>query len=154
MKIVDLKDSPEFLEQYIEMRNSYADLLLTQPVGMEQTRLWLKKQDIEVRGLAERDLLLGVVILYLDKDNEIAFFARETNKGMGGLLLDVVEAIAREKELGSCWSWVWKENVPAQKAFEKKGYVRGEGEIRQFQNSPRPGFKYTMTFRSAKKASQ
>ena len=101
MEIIDLKKEAGFVDQYIELRNRYAELLLTSAVEMTGTRQWLKRGDIEIRGIADGGVLLGVVILYLDRDNEIAFFARERNRGIGSKLLSIIESVAVEKRLGS-----------------------------------------------------
>lgn len=123
-KIIDLKNEEFFIPQYVDLRNSYVDLLLTLPVNINNTREWLKKTEIEVRGIVRDNILFGAAILYLDKGGEIAFFVREQNKGFGGRLLNAIEMVAIERGLKSVWAWVLDYNYIAQKVFEKNGYIR------------------------------
>lgn len=141
-RVVDLKKEESFVEQYINLRNSYTGMLLTEPVNLSGTREWLKKADIEVIGLAEDNALLGAVILYLDRDGEIAFFAGEKNRGIGSKLLVLIEDVAKQKMLQSVCSWVLKENLIAQRVFEKNGF-RKEGEtVREYKGMSRQGIEY------------
>jgi len=126
MKIIDLKKEEFFIEQYVNLRNSYVKLLLTLPVNISETKEWLKRNDIEIRGLAQDNVLLGVVILYLSRDGEIAFFAKQVNKRIGSRLLKIIKEVAKEKKLKFIWAWVLKDNFIAQRVFEKNGFVRGE----------------------------
>ncbi|TFH29360.1 MAG: GNAT family N-acetyltransferase, partial [Deltaproteobacteria bacterium] len=98
------------------------DLLLTEPVTVEGTTQWLRDGKVEVRCLLEKGLLKGSVILYLDRDGEVAFFAGEPGKGIGTRLLAIVENVAREKGLGRLWARVLTSNEPARRAFLKAGY--------------------------------
>lgn len=124
VKEVNLKERLEFIKQYVELRNRYADLLVTDLVSIEQTRAWLKRGDIEVVGLSSGGILLGAVILYLSRENEIAFFVKEQNKGIGSRLLDLVEHVAKSKKTDSVWAWVLDRNEIAQHVFEKKGFFK------------------------------
>lgn len=142
MEIVDLKKEAGFVGQYIELRNSYTELLLTSPVDMTGTIEWLKSSDIEIRGLAEGGILLGVVILYLDRDNEIAFFAKERNRGIGSKLLDVVESVAVTRGLKSVRSWVLEGNIAARRTFEKNGFIEAGISGREYQGSILQGIDY------------
>lgn len=139
MEIVNLKKDDYFIRQYVDLRNHYVDLLLTSIVNVDETKKWLKKPDIEVKGLIEKNVLLGAVILYLDKDGEIAFFTKNPGKGLGGKLLMIIEEVAREKKLKSVWAWVLQDNVAAQKAFKKKGYVMEKIVARKYNNKNKPG---------------
>lgn len=65
MTPVDLKAASEYLDQYVALRNYWHELLLTEPVNLDGTREWLKRDDIEVRGLVEGKILMGIVILYV-----------------------------------------------------------------------------------------
>lgn len=124
IEAIDIKECPGFLEQYVALRNRYIDLLVTDPVSVEQTKRWLARSDIEVRGLAYEGILLGAVILYASRENEIAFFVKEPNKGIGSRLLDLVEQVAIAKKLDSVWAWVLDENNIAKRVFEKKGFYQ------------------------------
>lgn len=142
MKVVDLKKEDAFVEQYVALRNSYADLLLTAPVTMDATREWLRRDDIEIRALTDNDTLMGAVILYLSRDNEIAFFAREKKRGIGTELLYIIKEVAKEKGLGHIWAWVREDNLIAQKAFEKRGFSPDGVAARTFLGTVIPGVRY------------
>lgn len=151
MRIVDLKKERAFIEQYIILRNSYAELLLTAPVNRENTERWLALEDLEVMGLAEENILLGVVILYLGRVGEIAFFVRDKNRGIGGKLLEIVENVARNYGLESVWSWVLEGNKIAQRVFERNGFVRLREEKREFQGHMASGTRFTKPLSSSVK---
>lgn len=142
MKVLDLKIDRTLLNQYIELRNSYADLLLTEPVTKEGTLEWLKRDDVEVMGLAEGNSLLGAVILYLNRGGEIAVFAGERNKGVGSKLLVLIEYIAKQKKVQSIWSWVLKDNLIAQRVFEKNGFEKHGETVREYKGMSRQGIEY------------
>lgn len=129
MEVVDLKSGRDYIEQYVNLRNSFAGLLLTSPVDISGTEEWLKKDDIEIRGLVKGGVLEGAVILYLGRAGEIAFFAREQGRGVGSELLDIIERVAAERKLGSVWAWALTSNIKARKTFIKNGYaLEGEAE--------------------------
>lgn len=142
MENIDIKERKDFIEQYVRLRNSYAELLLTSPVSITETKEWFKKKDVEVRGLAQDDTLLGVVILYLSRDGEIAFFVKDRNKGVGSKLLDIIEEIARERGLKAVWAWVLKDNLIVQRTFEKNGYLREKNSEREYKGTIRQGIKF------------
>jgi GNAT superfamily N-acetyltransferase len=124
VEAVDLKKDRRFVEQYINLRNSYADLLLTSRVNLADTEEWLACEDVELRGMAEGDDLLGVAILYPKKDGEIAFFVRDRNRGIGTSLLSLIEDAARERGLPFVRAWTLKDNRIARRVFEKCGFER------------------------------
>ncbi|MFH1453382.1 MAG: GNAT family N-acetyltransferase [Armatimonadota bacterium] len=142
MKIIDLKKDKSFIRQYVDLRNNYVELLLTSAVNITETERWLKKSDIEVRVLAEEDLLLGSAILYIDRGGEVAFFAKEQGKGIGSLLLNAIEDAARMRNLKSVWAWVLAGNIPAKKAFEKNGYIMENMTEREYNNTVKQGINF------------
>lgn len=142
MIIIDLKEKESFLEQYIHLRNGYTELLLTSYVVISDTKEWLKRSDIEIKGIAQNGILLGVVILYLSKGGEIAFFVKDKNKGIGTKLLEIIEKVAKEKTLKSIWGWVLEDNIIAQRVFEKKGFVKEEITKREYNGIIKQGVKY------------
>lgn len=142
MKIIDLKEEEYFIEQYVTLRNNHTELLLTSPVSISETREWLKRNDIEVRGFVQDDVLLGVVILYKQKDGEVAFFVRYPGKGTGSKLLKEIEEVAREKKLRFIWAWVRKDNLIAQRVFEKNGFKKGEISKRESHDGVKLGTEY------------
>lgn len=145
-KVIDLKKDESFIPQYVDLRNRYSELLLTNPIAVNETKLWLMNEDVEVRCLIEDGILTGAAILYLNKKGEISFFARDPNKGIGSRLLAIIENVGRGRNLQSVWAWVLKENVIAQKVFEKNGFIR-EGIIeKECRGMLREGIKYQKIF--------
>lgn len=142
-RVVDLKKEERFLRQYVNLRNRYENYLLTLRADFSKTKEWLKETEIEIWGLAKGKILLGVVILYLNKNGEIAFFARYPNKGIGGRLLDVVERNSRKKKIPLIWAWVLKDNFVAQHVFEKKGFKKGCISNRSYKGLIKQGIRYT-----------
>jgi GNAT superfamily N-acetyltransferase len=142
-KIIDLKEETYFIEQYVNLRNSYCNLLLTKPVTVAETREWLNKKDIEIRCIVCRNELLGAAILYIRKNGEIAFFARDRNKGIGSRLLNILEEVAREKGIKTMWAWVLCDNMIAQRVFDKNGFLMGQIIEKEYNDLLKPGIKYT-----------
>jgi GNAT superfamily N-acetyltransferase len=148
MRIVDLKreaETGDLIRQYVDLRNSYANLLVTTQVSLTETQEWLVRADIEIRVIVEDGLLTGAVILYLNKDGEVTFFAREKSKGIGSRLLQVIESVAADKDLKSIWAWVLQDNRIAQRAFEKNGYVQEGTVVKELVR----GIKYRRTLTPA-----
>ncbi|OGM56398.1 hypothetical protein A3E46_02510 [Candidatus Woesebacteria bacterium RIFCSPHIGHO2_12_FULL_46_16] len=141
-KVIDFKKHEGFIEQYVDLRNSYAELLLTAPVNIPDTKEWLKRNDIEVRGILHDDILLGVVILYLNRGGEIAFFVKEKDQGVGSKLLKIAEKVANERELKSLWAWVLVGNFIAQRVFEKNGFLKEGISERQYKSVIKQGYTY------------
>lgn len=142
--VIDLKQHQEFLEQYITLRNRYVGVLLTSPVTLAETQKWFANSHVEIWGIVEEQVLLGVALLYLDKGGEVAFFVREPNKGTGSQLLCIIKQIASDKRLPSIWAWVLHDNMSAQKAFEKNGFVRMGMSRREYQGVLKEGFEYRL----------
>ena len=141
IEIVDLKEKENLIEEYVHLRNRYAELLLTLPVNVSATKEWIKKNDdVEVRGLVQNNILLGVAILYLNREGEIAFFAKEQQKGIGSKLLNIIEEVAREKKLKGVWAWVLSSNTVAQKSFMKNGYLSEQKTQRRYNDKNLEGF--------------
>jgi ribosomal protein S18 acetylase RimI-like enzyme len=124
MRTVNLKEERIFLPQYVMLRNKYAKILLTNQVTIKETEEWIKRPDVEVFGIVESDILMGAVILYVDRGGEIAFFARQKGKGYGSRLLAIAEDIARRRGLKAIWAQTLESNTPAIKVFEKRGFKR------------------------------
>jgi GNAT superfamily N-acetyltransferase len=122
-KVIDLKKNDKYIPQYVDLRNSHINLLLTSSVTIDDTKKWIAKEDVEIRCIIDKDILIGAVILYLNKNGEIAFFARYKKKGIGSRMLKAIEEVAKENKLNSVWAWVLTTNVAAQKTFIKNGYI-------------------------------
>lgn len=142
MEIIDLKQREDFLQQYVNLRNSYSELLLTNPVSISDTKEWIKKVDVEIRGIVKEHILCGVVMLYLDKGGEVSFFVEKRGKGIGSKLLKIIEDVAREKELKGIWAYVLQENTIARRVFEKSGYSKGKITERNYNGIFRKGIEY------------
>ena len=142
VKIVDLKKDKSFVSQYVDLRNTHIELLLTTPVTIPETIEWLLNKNIEVRCLIQNNILIGVAILYLNKRGEIAFFVKEQKKGVGSQLLNIIEEVARERTLDSVWAWVLSSNVNAQRAFIKNEYFLVRKGKRKYNNKTLRGFVF------------
>ena len=138
--IVNLREEPDFVEQYVQLRNRHCDVLLTTPVNITDTKEWLKNTDIEIRGITRKNKLIGVTILFLNRQGEIAVFASVTNQGVGSRLLSVIESVARERGLSEVWAWVLSDNIIAQRTFEKSGYRRDRESTKEYQKKTMNGF--------------
>ena len=144
IETIDLKEKEDFLDQYIDLRNKYIELLLTSPVTLPETKEWIKRNNIEIRGLVQDNVLLGAVILYLSRNGEITFFVKEPNKGIGSKLLQIIQNIARGKGLQSVWAWVLEDNFIAQRTFEKNGFVKTGMSEREYKGTTKQGFEYKL----------
>ncbi len=141
-EVVDLARRPEFVSHYVELRNQYVDLLVSSPVTFASTVEWLKRDDVEVRGILKDGVLQGAVVLYLDRDGEIAFFAREPGRGIGSRLLENIEEVGKRRNLASLWAWTMERNGAARRAFEKSGFIRETDVTREYQGSRIKGMVY------------
>ncbi len=142
MEIIDLKQREDFLQQYVDLRNSYAGLLLTNPVSASDTKEWIKNVGIEIRGIVKEHGLCGVAILYLDKGGEVSFFVKRKGEGVGSRLLEIIEGVAKEKGLKSIRAYVLQENEIARRVFEKNGYSRGKMTEKSYRGVLRKGIEY------------
>lgn len=131
------------LPQYVELRNVYCDLLLTHPVEISESVQWIKNTTAVIKVIEEENCVLGVLLLYIDRSGEVAFFAREHNKGIGTKLLKIADDEARQLGLPSIWAWVREDNFIAAKAFEKCGYAASGHEERDYKDEHIMGMKYT-----------
>src|SRR5208283_5873663 len=106
METVDLKTHRSYVQQYLDLRNAHRDLLLTRELTLEETIPWLDATDTEIRCLVNGHIVVGVVMLYLEKNGEVSFFTRDPRKGLGSKLLRVIEQVARERKIDKIWAWV------------------------------------------------
>lgn len=142
IKIIDLKKDESFIAQYVDLRNRYIELLLTNTVTVTETKEWLTNKDVEVRCVIEDNVLIGAVILYLKRKGEIAIFVKDQKRGIGTELLKVIEKVAKEKNLNSIWAWALKDNFIAQRVFEKNGFVKEGADEREYKEIIKHGIKY------------
>ncbi len=134
MEVINLKENQKFLKQYVALRNKYSDLLLTRKVTIKETEEWLKKAPVEIRCLVEKNKLLGVAIIYQDKNNEVTIFVKNLGKGLGRKLLSIIDKVAQAKKIVRLWAWVLTSNIPAQRLFERCGYRGRDLSKRNFKN--------------------
>jgi len=141
-RIIDLRKDPDFIEQYVNLRNGYCDVLLTSPINVADTRIWLQRDDIEIRGIVRGHVLAGVVMLFLSRKGEIAFFTKHKGAGLGSRLLGIIEVAARERGLDGVWAWVLADNIGAQRAFEKNGFEKEGTFQKEYVGMMKHGIKY------------
>lgn len=142
-QVLDLRHAARYVDAYVRLRNRYVDVLLATPVGVDETQEWLRREDIEVRALVRGGAFLGAAVLYLARDGEIAVFVEEPGRGLGTRLLRNIEEVARQRGVPRVWAWVLQDNVRAQRAFEKRGFVRsGTGE-RTYHDRTRRGVEFS-----------
>jgi ribosomal protein S18 acetylase RimI-like enzyme len=141
-RIINLKQATDCIQPYIELRNRYCELLLTDPVKVTETKEWLKQDDIEIRGVMRGNALVGIVILFLNRAGEIAFFSERKGLGHGSELLSIIEGVAKEKGLREVWAWVLRDNMIAQGAFLKNGYRREEETAKEYRGQTLKGFVF------------
>lgn len=142
MKVIDLKERLDFLQQYIDLRNQYCKVLLTTQVNLPETEDWMKGNLIEIRGMVEEDILLGAVILYLHRAGEITLFVKKPNQGIGSQLLRIIEEVARQKKLEYIWGWVLEDNLIAKRVFEKNRFIKEDTTERKFEGQAQSGTVY------------
>ncbi len=141
-RIINLKQATDYIQPYIDLRNRYCELLLTEPINVTDTIEWLKRDDIEIRGVVRGNGLVGIVILFLNRAGEIAFFTESKGLGQGSELLSIIEGVAKEKGLREFWAWVRHDNMIAQRTFLKNGYRREEETAKQYRGQTMKGFVF------------
>ena len=140
--IINLKQATGYIQPYIELRNRYCELLLTDTVNFAETNEWLKQDNIEIRGIIRGSALVGIGILFLNRAGEIAFFTERGGLGHGNELLAIIEGVAKEKGLREVWAWVLSDNMIAQRAFLKNSYRREEETAKQYRGQTMKGFVF------------
>jgi GNAT superfamily N-acetyltransferase len=143
IRIVNLREEPQFIRQYIELRNLYRDQLLTNEVDLQGTEKWMANSNVEIICAVEGERLLGAVVLYLDRGGEVAFFVRTPGKGLGSRLLAAADLLVKKNGTDRLWAWTMKENFPAQRAFEKAGYKVVGNELKKFGHNSFQGAVYS-----------
>ncbi len=144
-RVVNLKEENDLVKQYVELRNRHRKRLVTGPVQVAETREWLKRDDLEIRGIVRSGQLMGVVILYLSRNAEIAFFTRTGRLGLGSRLLSIIEKVAHGRGIREVWAWVLSDNIIAQRAFLKNGYRNVCSSAREHEGRILDGFIFSKT---------
>lgn len=114
--IKKINNDKELLKQYVKLRNKYSDILLSDKVDYKGTLEWLKKVKVSIFAEVAEDKVLGVLVLYHDKKNEICFFVKTPKQGIGTKLLKHIE------HFKDMWAFVADDNYASQGAFLKAGY--------------------------------
>jgi len=143
MQLINIKNSVEYIKQYVEMRNLFTQALLTESVNVENTKRWLNKTDSRVLGLVAKNLLKGVVIIYPQRNFEIAVFAAEERKGIGTSLLEIAEIHANKLGSNFIWAWVRNDNFSAQRCFINSNYAEEGRDVRQYNGHSIKGVIFT-----------
>jgi len=129
MRLIDLKDaSIRILEEYVNLRNKYVKELNTRKVTLRETLNWLEKGNVIIMGLEENQELLGVGIIYLDKNKEFTYFAKHPGKGIGTALLEKIEEVAVDNKLEKLWAQVNVDNVRSISCFKKNNWNYSENK--------------------------
>lgn len=143
MKIISLANAPEFIEQYVELRNTYKERLFTTAVTKNDTVLWLANSDVYVGVAIDNRELVGAVVLYLSKDAELAIFTKYHNQGIGTKLLRNIKMVARQiYSLEYIWAWVAIDNTASSSLFLKCGFSRVDNICRQYAQKTLNGNKF------------
>jgi spore coat polysaccharide biosynthesis protein SpsF len=124
LEIVNLNStaSVELLEQYVKLRNKYKDTLNSSIITLEGTKKWLEQNSAYLRGIVKQKMLIGVIIIYINKNYELTFFSKEIGMGVGKFLLNIADDIAEEKKIKKLWAWTSINNFPSIKSLEKNGW--------------------------------
>ncbi len=120
--MINLREVPEYVVQYVELRNRNYKALISSMMTVEDTREWLAQAGIEVRCIVEDGTVAGAIALNSDRGGELTFFAAKKNTGIGTELIAVMEKVGRDAGLEKLWAWTAKGNVPSRRAFEKNGF--------------------------------
>ena len=100
-KIIDLKMTEKFTEEYVSLRNHYCEFLLTKPVNVSETRAWLKSNGIEVRGIVGNATLLGAIELPIPALPKQKIIVSKLKEEMGSIN-QIQEGISKEFESITC----------------------------------------------------
>jgi len=145
IKNINIKKG-KFIGQYVRLRNKYVGELMTHKVTIAGTLRWFANTDVEIYGITENEDLLGVVLIYIEKGNEIAFFVKKSGQGIGTRLLKIADRIAKKRQLTQLWAWTKVENIMAKRCFEKNGYIKQKRETREYQGEKIEGHHFVKNF--------
>ena len=139
--ITPLRHSP-FVSQYVSLRNKYCHLLLTEETTLEKTQKWLTNSGVHSYLLIEHNQLLSCVLLYPKKDNEVAIFSANKQRGSAKKLLIYIEEEAQKLSLPFLRAVIREDNIPAQRLFLSLGYVFEKKENRMYNGQVIPVIEY------------
>jgi hypothetical protein len=118
--ILNLKEHTIYLSQYVVLRNKHYKALNSKKVTLKETQKWIEGNLIILIAV-KKSTLLGVGIIYLDKQNEVSLFVAEKDKGIGTILMKEILKIAKIKKLRL---WGWTKNPIMERLFNKFKFRR------------------------------
>ena len=125
--IIDLKEGRRhWIQQYVDLRNTFVNNLNTRKVTLKETLAWLEEANVIIIGSVKNTELVGTALLYLDKNNEFTIFTKAPRKGIGTVLGKRMEEIALTAGIKQFCARVNQDNQPALHFFEKNGWERTE----------------------------
>jgi len=126
---MNLKDADsKILAQYVDLRNEYHRELSTQKVGFEETVRWLDRANVIAEVIVQNNELLGVGIIYLDRNNELTYFVKYPHRGIGTTVLRKMEGLASANRIEKLWAKVNSENTASIRCFIKNEWVQSKSE--------------------------
>ena len=129
VNIVNLRDEPQYICQYVDLRNANKELLLSGDVGVDETAWWLKESGAHVLIATENDELVGAVVVYLQKDAETAIFCKYKRRGIATALLNEAKKTVQTMYL---WAWVADENAASRGMFLKNGFYEAQKKLKPY----------------------
>jgi len=147
MKIINLKNNMVYLKDYIYLRNTYSDCLLTKKVTKNKTKQWLKTHQVDIFIAILKEEVVGAIIIYYEKNNEITIFTKYKNKGIGSKLLFYILNKAKFNKY-DLWAWIEQNNVLSYKLFKKFGFIKIKDFEKEFKGMNFNGYILKKFFKS------
>jgi L-amino acid N-acyltransferase YncA len=142
IEIVDLKLNLSYVKEYIELRNLYTDKLCTSKVDIAETIMWIKTTKNIIKILLNDKELVGVAILYVEKNNEITIFTKYHKKGYGNKLLYNIEKTAVENNIDFVYAWIDQTNRRSLNLFRKNNYLQTASKIKYYNGQKYIGYNF------------
>lgn len=120
-RIVNLKEHPEWVASYVELRNRFAEALVTKPVTAEETKRWMAAENVDVWVAASKTRVVAAAVLFGQRGGEVAIFNSMPHSNIASQLLQALEQKARESQK-LVWAWTYQFNARAGEFFERNGY--------------------------------
>lgn len=144
MTIHDLKGTHCLIDQYVRLRNKYAENLLTNYVSNQETLDWLHKKSVVVFVACEGDELVGALVLYIEKEGEIAVFVKNKRRGIATVLLENAKQYAKGEKMKKIWAWVATTNKASNVLFQKNGFYCISKSRKSFSGMEQNGATYML----------
>jgi len=120
MNLVDLRKHPDLICDYVNLRNKYNYELMSSPITLESTEKWMLNHKALIMGVTESQELIGVCIIYQERNNELTIFVKYPHRGIGKFILDNMGSLCKEYNITEVWARVKSDNHSAKKFFEKE----------------------------------